>query len=70
MYRDLLEKLPDPAGIQTYDVYVEIEHLMNLIIVYCKDWLNFQSLWDVEMVNVLPQLKTLENWMEMLGDIK
>ncbi|XP_065684969.1 cytoplasmic dynein 1 heavy chain 1 isoform X1 [Hydra vulgaris] len=69
-YRDLLEKLPDPSGIQTYDVYVEIEHLMNLITVYCKEWLNFQSLWDVEMVNVLPQLKTLENWMDMLGDIK
>ena len=69
-YRTLLTQLPEPTGPNSFEVFGEIEKLMGEIEKYCEEWLSFQSLWDLEMAHVIPRLKTLENWMTMLNQIK
>lgn len=69
-YQKLLTKLPDVNGASPYEVYGSIEDTMASVEKYCQEWLSFQSLWDLEMNNVLPKLETLEIWMNLLNEIK
>lgn len=69
-YHNLLNKLPDTASVSSFDAYGEIESTMSNVKKYCEEWLSFQSLWDLEMAHVIPRLKTLENWMMLLNQIK
>lgn len=70
-YQKLLFNLPDQAaGATPMEVYGAIEETMADIEKYTQEWLSFQSLWDLEMAHVIPRLKTLENWMTLLNEIK
>lgn len=62
--------MPDPNGPTSFEGYGEIEAMVDECHTYCEDWLRYQSLWDVEMANLVPRLKTLQDWMKILHDIK
>jgi len=66
----LLFELPEEAGATPMEVYNAVEDTMTEIDKYTQEWLSFQSLWDLEMAHVIPRLKTLENWMTLLNEIK
>lgn len=66
----MLFELPEEAGATPMEVYYAVEETMAEIDKYTQEWLSFQSLWDLEMAHVIPRLKTLENWMTLLNEIK
>ncbi|GAB6020623.1 Dynein heavy chain, cytoplasmic [Chamberlinius hualienensis] len=69
-YRNLLTKLPNgPIGLD--QVYTAIEKKMLEIENYVSEWLNYQSLWDLQPDMLYGRLGTdVGLWMKALTDIK
>ena len=69
-YRSLLGKLPEgPVYLQA--AYAAIEEKVAKMDEYVQVWLQYQSLWDMDMSMVYNRLgENMEKWMVLLKDIK
>lgn len=69
-YRSLLAKLPEgPVYLQA--AYAAIEEKVAKMEEYVQVWLQYQSLWDMDMSMVYNRLgENMEKWMVLLKDIK
>ena len=69
-YRSLLTKLPE-GPVVLHGAYGAIEKMVALVENYVQVWLQYQSLWDMDMGMVYNRLADdLEKWMNLLKDIK
>eukprot|EP00731_Ephydatia_muelleri_P024350 Em0016g621a len=70
-YRSLLGKLMQQMNKPLIDAYAAIENLLNGVNSYVKVWLQYQSLWDMEVGYVFGRLESdLTRWQRVLMDIK
>ncbi|CAH3116472.1 unnamed protein product [Pocillopora meandrina] len=69
-YRNLLAKLPEgPVYLQA--AYAAIEEKVAKMEEYVQVWLQYQSLWDMDMSMIYNRLgENMEKWMVLLKDIK
>ena len=69
-YRSLLGKLPEgPVYLQA--AYAAIEEKVAKMEEYVQVWLQYQSLWDMDMNMIYNRLEeNMEKWMVLLKDIK
>ena len=69
-YRSLLAKLPEgPVFLE--DAYAAIEAKVATMEQYVEVWLQYQSLWDMDIGMVYNRLgENMEKWMVLLKDIK
>lgn len=69
-YRDVLSKLPN--GSNTLDnAYDAIDLKIKEVQKYVKEWLCYQSLWDLQADNLYGTLgDDINLWMKCLNDIK
>lgn len=69
-YRNLLTKLPDGESVLN-EAYTAIENKMEEVESYVNEWLNYQSLWDLQPDMLYGRLGTdIGRWMKGLTDIK
>ena len=69
-YRNLLARLPEgPVYLQA--AYAAIEEKVAKMEEYVQVWLQYQSLWDMDMSMIYNRLgENMEKWMVLLKDIK
>ncbi|XP_030854690.1 cytoplasmic dynein 1 heavy chain 1 [Strongylocentrotus purpuratus] len=70
IYRNLLCKLPDgPAVLE--EAYRAIDKILKRVQDYVKEWLQFQSLWDMQPHNVYDRVgDDMNKWMMLLQQIR
>ena len=69
-YRSLLGKLPE-GPVVLEGAYEAIEEKVAQVQKYVEVWLQYQSLWDMDIGMVYGRLgENLEKWMKLLNDIK
>ncbi|XP_072172912.1 cytoplasmic dynein 1 heavy chain 1-like [Diadema setosum] len=70
IYRNLLCKLPDGPKILE-EAYGAIEKILKQVQDYVKEWLQFQSLWDMQPHNVYDRVgEDMNKWMMLLQQIR
>ncbi|XP_025833356.1 dynein heavy chain, cytoplasmic [Agrilus planipennis] len=69
-YRNILTKLPEGPG-PLENAYSAIDSKIKEVQKYVKEWLNYQSLWDLQADNLYNRLgDDISKWMMCLNDIK
>ena len=69
-YKDLLTKLPGGSGVLE-NAYSAIEKTISAVDVYVKEWLDYQSLWDLQPDALVIKFgEDISKWMRLLSDIK
>ncbi|KAI9896991.1 hypothetical protein N3K66_008013 [Trichothecium roseum] len=64
-------ELPTECAGSLQKVYVAVEKKLKGISVYVDEWLQFQSLWDLQTEQVYDALgEQLSRWLELLQDIR
>ena len=69
-YKDLLTKLPGGSTVLE-NAYSVIEKTISCVDAYVKEWLDYQSLWDLQPdAFVIKFGEDISKWMRLLSDIK
>ncbi|XP_017775192.1 PREDICTED: dynein heavy chain, cytoplasmic isoform X3 [Nicrophorus vespilloides] len=69
-YRNILTKLPEGSS-PLENAYSAISNKIKEIQSYVNEWLNYQSLWDLQADNLYGKLgDDVNKWMTILNDIK
>ncbi|XP_022096690.1 cytoplasmic dynein 1 heavy chain 1-like isoform X2 [Acanthaster planci] len=70
VYRTLLAKLPEGKQVLE-EPYKAIDTILKQVQEYVKEWLQYQSLWDMQPHNVYTRLgDELKLWMQLLVEIR
>ena len=69
-YKDLLTKLPGGSTVLE-NAYSVIEKTISCVDAYVKEWLDYQSLWDLQPDTFVIKFgEDISKWMRLLSDIK
>lgn len=69
-YKDLLTKLPGGSTVLE-NAYSVIEKTISCVDAYVKEWLDYQSLWDLQPDALVIKFgEDISKWMRLLSDIK
>ena len=69
-YKDLLTKLPGGSTVLE-NAYSVIEKTISCVDAYVKEWLYYQSLWDLQPDTFVIKFgEDISKWMRLLSDIK